>query len=71
MERPDDAQVLDALLKTTLQAMKERVPDWYGRALKALADVTQNEIVSELARQAYQEELAETVQHSPALPGVH
>lgn len=66
-----DAEVLDALLKTTLQAMKERVPDWYGRALKALADVSESEILSGMAARSYQDELAEAIVSVPALPGTH
>lgn len=68
---PHDAQELESLLKQTLQAMKERVPDWYGRALKALADVSESEILSAMAARSYQDELAEAVVSLDPAPGVH
>jgi hypothetical protein len=71
MAQARDAQELKATLIRTLQAMKERVPDWYGQAMMVLAEVSQNEILSEMAAIAYQEELAEVLEERPALPGVH
>lgn len=66
-----DRQELERVLRQTLQAMKERIPDWYGRALAAFADVSQNEHLSELEALAYQEDLRETLEEVPAVPGVH
>jgi len=56
-----DTQELDRILRETLQAMKERVPDWYGRALKALEDLSQCEIISEMRAEAYRDERDEVI----------
>lgn len=63
----NDAQELKTLLIRTLQAMKERVPDWYGQALRALADVSDAAEIRELEKIAYQDQFEDLSPPSDAL----
>ncbi len=66
-----DVQKLESALKEILAAMLERIPDGYGRILRAVSEVTKDPVITQQAVLAYQDEMSETLGYSKPLGGVH
>lgn len=71
MPQPHNAQELESALKEIMAVMLESVPDGYGRILRAVSEMTRDPVITQQAVSAYRDELAEVLEESPALPGVH
>ena len=73
--QPHDAEELESVLKRTMKALLERVPDGYGRILRAVSEITNDPAIDELAALAYREEqeeaAADRLAHGKPAPGVH